>query len=146
MRTLTVTLLAASGLFCLAPDAGAARGYNLSLSGQASHLRPAVGELEVVRWTVTNTGDRHVDQVRLDAAVPTGWVVKQGQGCAQSGAYLRCSLGNLDQGRHASVDIPMVVHRPVGTVQLRAWAGATVGKLSVPGPETSFQVVVVPRR
>ena len=40
----------------------------------------------------------------------------------------------------------MVVHKPVGTVQLRAWAGATVGKLDVPGPETSFQVAVVPHK
>ena len=100
----------------------------------------------MVRWTVTNNGDKHLDQVRLDTAVPNGWIVKEGQGCAHSGAYLRCQLGALDPGRHASVDIPMVVHRPVGTVQLRAWAGATVGKLDVPGPETSFQVAVVPHK
>jgi hypothetical protein len=146
MRTLSVTMLAATGLFCLAPGAGAARAYNLSLTGQASHLHPAVGDLEMVRWTVTNSGDKHVDQVRLDTAVPSGWTVKQGPGCAQSGAYLRCQLGALEPGRHASVDIPMTVHKPVGTVQLRAWAGASVGKLNVPGPETSFQVVVVPHK
>src|SRR5262245_43998313 len=133
MRTLTVTMLAATGLLCLAPGAGAARGHNLSVSGQASHLRPAVGELDVVRCTVTNSGDKHVDQVRLDTAVPTGWTVRQGPGCAQSGAYLRCQLGALEPGRHASVDVPMIVHKPVGTVQLRAWAGASVGKLTVPG-------------
>jgi hypothetical protein len=145
MRTLTVTMLAASGLFCLAPDAGAAR-YSMAVTGQASHLHPAVGELEVIRWTVTNNGERHLDRVRLDTTVPNGWTVKEGAGCAHAGAYLRCDLGPLDAGRHASVDVPMVVHRPVGTVQLRAWAGATVGKQDVPGPETSFQVVVVPRR
>ena len=144
MRTLTVTMLATAGLLCLTPNAGAAK-YSVTVTGQASRLHPAVGETEIVRWTVTNNGDRHLDQVRLDAAIPNGWIVKQGPGCGQNGAYLRCQLGSLDAGRHASVDVPMVVHRPVGTVQLRAWAGANVGKLSVPGPETSFQVTVVPR-
>ena len=33
--------------------------------------------------------------------------------------------------------------RPLGAVQLRAWAAGTVGRLNVPGPETSFQVFVV---
>jgi hypothetical protein len=145
MRTLTVTMVAAAGLLCLAPNAGAAK-YSVTVTGQASRLHPAVGETEIVRWTVTNNGDKHLDQVRLDTAVPNGWTVKEGQGCAHSGAYMRCQLGALDPGRHASVDIPMVVHRPVGTVQLRAWAGATVGKLDVPGPETSFQVAVVPHK
>jgi hypothetical protein len=146
MRTFTVTMVAAAGLLCLAPDAGAVRAANLGVTGQASHLRPAVGELEIVRWTVTNTGDRHLDHVRLDTSVPNGWTVREGADCAHAGAYLRCDLGQLAPGRHASVDIPMVVHRPFGAVQLRAWAGGAIGRQNVPGPETSFQVVVVPRR
>jgi hypothetical protein len=146
MRTLTVTMLAATGLFGLAPAAVADRNYSLAVAGQASHLRPALGELEIVRWTVTNNGNRHLDSVRLDTTIPNGWTVKEGPGCAHTGAYLRCNLGPLDAARQASVDVPMVVHRPTGPVQLRAWAGATAGRLNVPGPETSFRVVVVPRR
>jgi hypothetical protein len=146
MRTLTVTMLAAAGLCCLAPGAGAARPYSLAVSGQANHLRPAVGDVEVVRWTVANNGDKHLDRVRLDTTVPNGWTVKEGPGCVHAGAYLRCELGALDARRHASVEIPMVVHRPLGPVQLRAWAGASIGRLNVPGPETSFQVDVVAHR
>jgi hypothetical protein len=147
MRTLTVTTLAAAGLLCLAPDAGATRAANhLTVTGQASHLRPVVGEVEVVRWTVTNTGDGHLDHVRLVSSIPTGWVVKDGPGCTHAGANLRCDLGGLDAGRRVSVQVPMVVHKPLGAVQLRAWATGAVGRLSVPGPETSFQVVVVARR
>jgi NPCBM-associated, NEW3 domain of alpha-galactosidase len=146
MRTLTVTTLAAAGLLSLAPGASASHANNhLTVTGQASHLRPAVGELENVRWTVTNTGDGHLDHVRLVASVPSGWTVKDGPGCTHAGANLRCELGGLDAGRRISVEIPMVVHRPVGAVQLRAWASGSVGRLSVPGPETSFQVVVVAR-
>jgi NPCBM-associated, NEW3 domain of alpha-galactosidase len=146
MRTLTVTTLAAAGLLSLAPGAGAAHANNhLTVTGQASHLRPAVGELENVRWTVTNTGDGHLDHVRLVASVPSGWTVKDGPGCTHAGANLRCELGGLDAGRRVSVEIPMVVHRPLGAVQLRAWASGAVGRLNVPGPETSFQVVVVAR-
>jgi hypothetical protein len=144
MRTLTVTTLAAAGLLSLAPGASAAHANNhLTVTGQASHLRPAVGDLENVRWTVTNTGDGHLDHVRLVASVPSGWTVKDGPGCTHAGANLRCDLGGLDAGRRVSVEIPMVVHRPVGAVQLRAWAAGSVGRLNVPGPETSFQVVVV---
>lgn len=148
MRTLTVTTLAAAGLLSLATGAGAATHANnhLTVTGQASHLRPLVGEVENVRWTVTNTGDGHLDRVRLVASVPSGWTVKDGPGCTHAGANLRCELGGLDAGRRASVDIPMVVHRPLGTVQLRAWAAGSVGKLNVPGPETSFQVVVLGHR
>ncbi|MDN3358081.1 hypothetical protein [Actinomadura sp. DC4] len=146
MRTLTVTTLAAAGLLSLAPGAGAATHANhLTVSGQASHLRPAVGEVENVRWTVTNVGDGHLDRVRLVSSIPNGWTVKDGPGCTHAGANLRCELGGLDAGRRVSVDIPMVVHRPLGAVQLRAWAAGSVGRLSVPGPETSFQVVVVAR-
>jgi hypothetical protein len=146
MRTLTVTTLAAAGLLCLAPDAGATHtGGHLTVTGQASHLRPAVGEIETVRWTVTNTGDGHLDHVRLVASVPNGWTVKDGPGCTHAGANLRCDLGGLDAGRRVSVQIPMVVHRPLGTVQLRASTAGSAGRLNVPGPETSFQVVVVPR-
>jgi hypothetical protein len=148
MRTLTVTTLAAAGLLCLAPDAGAVQAItgksgHLTVTGQASHLRPAVGEIETIRWTVANTGDGHLDHVRLVASVPNGWTVKDGPGCTHAGANLRCEIGGLDAGRRASVQIPMVVHRPLGAVQLRAWASGTVGRLSVPGPETSFQVFVV---
>jgi hypothetical protein len=147
MRTLTVTTIAAAGLLCLAPDAGASRaGSHLTVTGQASHLRPVVGEIETVRWTVANTGDGHLDRVRLIASVPAGWTVKDGPGCTHVAANLRCELGGLDAGRRVSVEIPMVVHRPVGTVPLRAWASGAVGRMSVPGPETAFQVVVVPRR
>src|SRR6185437_7116252 len=78
MRTLTVTTLAAAGLLCLAPGAAAARHYHLSVTGQASELRPATGTVENVRWTVTNTGDGHLDHVRLVATVPNGWTVKDG--------------------------------------------------------------------
>lgn len=151
MRTLTVTTLAAAGLLCLAPDAGAVRAVagnsgHLTVTGQAGRLRPAVGEVEIVRWTVTNTGDGHLDHVRLVASVPNGWTVKDGPGCTHAAANLRCEIGGLDAGRRASVQIPMVVHRPLGAVQLRAWAAGTVGRLNVPGPETSFQVIVVARR
>jgi hypothetical protein len=147
MRTLTVTTLAAAGLLCLAPGAGAARVNNhLTVTGQASHLRPVVGDVETVRWTVANTGDGHLDHVRLVASVPNGWTVKDGPGCTHAGANLRCELGGLDAGRRASVQIPMVVHRPIGAVQLRAWAAGSVGRLNVPGPETSFQVVVIQHR
>jgi hypothetical protein len=147
MRTLTVTTLAAAGLLSLAPAAGAAlAGSHLTVTGQASHLRPVVGEVEAVRWTVTNTGDGHLDHVRLVTSVPNGWAVKDGPGCTHAGTNLHCDLGGLDAGRRASVEIPMVVHRPVGAVQLRAWATGSVGRLNVPGPETSFQVVVVPHR
>jgi hypothetical protein len=147
MRTLTVSALAATGLLGLAPAASATHaGSHLTVTGQASQLRPIVGEVETVRWTVTNTGDGHLDHVRLVASVPNGWAVKDGPGCTHSGANLRCDLGGLDASRRASVEIPMVVHRPVGAVQLRAWATGAVGRLSVPGPETSFQVVVVARR
>jgi hypothetical protein len=144
MRTLTVTTLAAAGLLSLASGASAAHANNhLTVTGQASHLRPAVGDIDNVRWTVTNAGDGHLDHVRLVASVPTGWTVKDGPGCTHAGANLRCDLGGLDAGRKISVEIPMVVHRPVGAVQLRAWAMGSVGRLNVPGPETSFQVVVV---
>ena len=147
MRTLTVTTLAAAGLLCLAPDAGATRaGSHLTVTGQASHLRPTVGEVETVRWTVTNTGDGHLDHVRLTTSVPTGWTVKDGPGCTHVAANLRCELGGLDAGRRVSVDVPMVVRKPLGAVQLRAWAAGSVGRLTVPGPETSFQVIVVARR
>ncbi|MFB9836198.1 NEW3 domain-containing protein [Actinoallomurus acaciae] len=147
MRTLTVTTLAAAGLLCLAPDAGATRaGSHLTVTGQASHLRPTVGEVETVRWTVTNTGDGHLDHVRLTASVPTGWTVKDGPGCTHVAANLRCELGGLDAGRRVSVDVPMVVRKPLGAVQLHAWAVGSVGRLTVPGPETSFQVIVVGRR
>jgi hypothetical protein len=147
MRTLTVTTLAAAGLLCLAPDAGATRaGSHLTVTGQASHLRPAVGELETVRWTVTNTGDGHLDHIRLTASVPANWTVKDGPGCTHVASNLRCELGALDAGRRVSVDVPMVVHRPLGPVQLRAWAAGSVGRLNVPGPMTSFQVNVVARR
>jgi hypothetical protein len=148
MRTLTVTTLAAAGLLCLAPGADASRHHNnhLTVTGQASHLRPAVGEVENIRWTVANTGDGHLDRVRLIASVPTGWIVKDGPGCTHAGTSLRCELGGMDAGRRATVDIPMIVHRPVGPVQLRAWAAGTVGRVSVPGPETSFQVFVLAHR
>ncbi|GLY75412.1 hypothetical protein [Actinoallomurus iriomotensis] len=147
MRTLTVTTLAAAGLLCLAPNAGATRaGSHLTVTGQASHLRPAVGEVETVRWTVTNTGDGHLDHVRLITSVPTGWTVKDGPGCTHVAANLRCELGGLDAGRRVSVDVPMVVRKPLGPVQLRAWAAGSVGRLNVPGPETAFQVIVVARR
>ena len=146
MRTLTVTTLAA-GLLCVAPAASATHaGSHLTVTGQASHLRPAVGEVETVRWTVTNTGDGHLDRVKLVASVPTGWTVKDGPGCTHAGMNLRCEIGGLDAGRRASVQIPMVVHRPLGPVQLHAWAAGAVGRLNVPGPETSFQVVVVAHR
>ena len=147
MRTLTVTALAAAGLLGLAPAAGATHaGNHLTVTGQASHLRPIVGEVETVRWTVANTGDGHLDHIRLVTSVPNGWVVKDGPGCTHTGANLRCDLGGLDAGRRASVQIPMIVHKPLGAVQLRAWATGSVGRLSVPGPETSFQVVVVAHR
>jgi hypothetical protein len=147
MRTLTVTTLAAAGLLCLAPDAGASRaGVHLTVTGQASHLRPVVGEVETVRWTVANTGDGHMDHVRLVASVPATWTVKDGPGCTHAGAALRCDLGGLDAGRRVSVQMPMVVHRPLGPVALRAWASGSVGRLNVPGPETSFQVLVVAHR
>jgi hypothetical protein len=147
MRTLTVTMLAA-GLLCLAPDAGAARNHHLTVSGQAGDLRPAAGSVENVRWTVTNTGDGRLDHVRLIATVPATWTVKDGPGCTRAGtnANLRCELGPLDAGRHITVDVPMIVHRPLGPVELRAWAAGAVGHQTVPGPETSFQVVVIPRR
>ncbi|WP_329259929.1 hypothetical protein OG417_23485 [Actinoallomurus sp. NBC_01490] len=147
MRTLTVTTLAAAGLLCLAPDAGATRaGSHLTVTGQASQLRPVVGAVETVRWTVTNTGDGHLDHVRLTASVPASWTVKDGPGCTHAGSYLRCELGGLDAGHRVSVNVPMVVHRPLGAVQLRASATGSVGRLSVPGPETAFQVFVVARR
>ncbi len=147
MRTLTVTTLAAAGLFGLAPAAGAAThiGGHLTVVGQATHLRPSVGEVETIRWTVTNAGDGHLERVRLTASVPGGWIVKDGPGCTHIATNLRCDLGGLDAGRRVSVQIPMVVHRPLGAVQLRARAAGSVGRLSVPGPETAFQVVVVPR-
>jgi hypothetical protein len=138
MRTLTVTALAATGLLGLAPAASATHathaGSHLTVTGQA------------IRWTVTNTGDGHLDHVRLVSSVPTGWLVKDGPGCTHTGTNLRCDLGGLDAGRRASVQIPMIVHKPLGAVQLRAWATGSVGRLSVPGPETSFRVVVVAHR
>jgi hypothetical protein len=149
MRTLTVTTLATAGLLCLAPGASAGRVSHVShltVTGQASHLRPVVGEVDTIRWTVTNTGDGHLDHVRLVSSVPTGWIVKDGPGCTHAGANLRCDLGGLDANRRVSVEIPMIVHRPLGTVQLRAWASGSVGRLSVPGPETSFQVLVLAHR
>jgi hypothetical protein len=153
MRTLTVTALAATGLLGLAPAASATHanhathaGSHLTVTGQASHLRPVVGEVDTVRWTVANTGDGHLDHVRLVASVPNGWIVKDGPGCTHTGTNLHCDLGGLDAGRRASVQIPMIVHKPLGAVQLRAWATGSVGRLSVPGPETSFQVVVVAHR
>jgi hypothetical protein len=134
MRTLTVTTLAAAGLLCLAPAASATHANNhLTVTGQASHLRPALGEIETVRWTVANTGDGHLDHVRLIASIPAGWTVKDGPGCTHVASNLRCELGGLDAGRRASVEIPMVVHRPLGVVHLRAWAAGAVGRLSVPG-------------
>src|SRR4051794_38874756 len=147
MRTLTVTTLAAAGLLCLAPNASATRtGGHLTVTGQASHLRPVVGDIETVRWIVTNTGDGHLDHVKLVASVPNGWTVKDGPGCTHAGTNLRCEIGGLGARRHASGQIPMVVHRPLGAVQLRAWAAGAAGRLNVPGPETSFQVIVVAHR
>jgi hypothetical protein len=116
------------------------------MTGQAAHWEVSPGELETVRWTLTNTGNRPLDHVQLVASIPAGWTVREGQGCARRGDYLGCDLGGLEPGRSAAVLVPMVVGGQPGPVRLAAWSRATAGSLSIPGPTTSFRVVVTGRR
>ncbi|MEV5751251.1 NEW3 domain-containing protein [Actinoallomurus sp. NPDC052308] len=120
--------------------------YAMHMTGQATHWEVSPGELQTVRWTLTNTGNRPLEHVQLVAAIPAGWSVREGQGCARHGEYLGCDLGGLEPGRSSAVLVPMVVQGQPGAVRLAAWSRATAGSLTIPGPTTSFRVVVTGRR
>lgn len=120
--------------------------YVLNMTGQAEHWEVAPGQMELVRWTLINAGERRLEHVQLVASVPPGWVVRDGEGCAHRGAYLGCDLGSLEPGKSAAVVVPMVAQRPFGAVRLTAWSRANAGRLTIPGPTTSFRVFVVGHR
>ena len=120
--------------------------YAMHMTGQAQSWEVSPGQLETVRWTLTNTGNRPLDHVMLVASIPTGWGVREGQGCARHGEYLGCDLGSLAPGRSAAILVPMVAQGRPGPVRLAAWSRATAGSLSIPGPTTSFRVEVTGRK
>ncbi|WP_433172180.1 hypothetical protein [Actinoallomurus sp. CA-150999] len=120
--------------------------YAMHMTGQAEHWQVSPGQLETVRWTLTNNGNRPLDHVMLVAAIPEGWGVREGQGCARHGEYLGCDLGSLAPGRSAAILVPLVAQGRPGAVRLAAWSRATAGSLSIPGPTTSFRVEVVGRK
>ncbi len=117
--------------------------YALNMTGQAEHWEVTPDEVEVVRWTLTNAGQRRLEHVQLLASVPQNWKVRDGEGCTRRGAYLACDLGTMEPGRSAAVVVPMVAERPFGAVRLTAWSRASAGRLTIPGPTTSFRVFVV---
>ncbi|MCO5969971.1 NEW3 domain-containing protein [Actinoallomurus soli] len=121
-------------------------GYSMHLTGQAAHWEVSPGELQTVRWTLTNTGNRPLEHAQLVAAIPAGWSAREGQGCLRRGEYLGCDLGALEPGHSAAVLVPMVVQGQPGTVRLTAWSRGMVGVLTIPGPMTSIRVVVNGRR
>jgi NPCBM-associated, NEW3 domain of alpha-galactosidase len=120
--------------------------YALHITGQATHWEVSPGELQTVRWTLTNTGNRPLEHVQLVASVPAGWSVREGHGCTHDGDYLGCDLGSLEPGRTAAAVVPLVVQGQPGPVRLVAWSRATAGSLTIPGPTTSFRVMVTKRR
>jgi hypothetical protein len=120
--------------------------YAMHMTGQAEHWEVSPGQLETVRWTLTNTGNRPLDHVMLVASIPAQWGVREGQGCARHGEYLGCDLGSLAPGRSAAILVPLVAQGRPGAVRLAAWSRATAGSLTIPGPTTSFRVEVVGRK
>ncbi|GAA4639879.1 hypothetical protein GCM10023196_103230 [Actinoallomurus vinaceus] len=120
--------------------------YAMHMTGQAQHWEVSPGELETVRWTLTNTGNRPLDHVMLVAAIPAGWGVREGQGCTRHSEYLGCDLGSLEPGRSSAILVPMVAQGRPGSVRLAAWSRATAGSLTIPGPTTSFRVEVTGRK
>lgn len=116
--------------------------YAMHMTGQASHWDVKPRELEVVRWTLINSGSRPLEHVQLVAAIPAGWTVREGKGCTRRGQYLNCELGSLEPGKDAVVLVPMVVQGKPGPVRLAAWSRGTAGSITIPGPTVSFQVVI----
>jgi hypothetical protein len=116
--------------------------YAMHITGQGQHWEVSPGELQTVRWTLTNTGNRPLEHAQLVASIPAGWSVREGQGCTRRGQYLGCDLGGLEPGRSAAVVVPMVAQGQAGPVRLAAWSRATAGSLTIPGPTTSFRVQV----
>ncbi|GAA0351288.1 NEW3 domain-containing protein [Actinoallomurus spadix] len=120
--------------------------YAMHLTGQAAHWEVSPGELQTVRWTLTNTGNRPLEHAQLVAAIPAGWSAREGRGCLRRGEYLGCDLGALAPGHSAAVLVPMVVQGRPGAVRLTAWSRGMVGVLTIPGPQTSIRVMVRERR
>lgn len=116
--------------------------YAMHITGQAQHWEVSPGELQTVRWTLTNTGNRPLEHAQLVASIPAGWGVREGQGCTRHGQYLGCDIGGLEPGRSAAVVVPLVAQGQPGPVRLAAWSRATAGSLTIPGPTTSFRVQV----
>ena len=120
--------------------------YGLRVDGATKHRHPITGESEPVRWTVTNIGDRRLDDVRLDTTVPPGWNLAGAPGCQRTGVRLRCELGPLKVNRPATIRINLVARRPGHSFDLTATTAFRAAGQEFTGPTTSFEVAVVTSR
>jgi hypothetical protein len=120
--------------------------YGLRIEGATKHRHPIAGESESVRWTVTNIGDRRLDDVRLDTTVPPGWTLATAPGCRRTGVRLRCELGPLKVNRPATIRIDLVARRPGHSFDLTATTSFRAEGQRFTGPTASFEVAVVTSR
>lgn len=120
--------------------------YGLRLEGTGRHRHPIAGESEQVRWTVTNIGNRPLNDVRLNTAVPPGWTLTAAPGCQSSRTGLRCDLGPLAADRSRTIRIEMVAQRPLLSFKLTARTRFRAAGQDFTGPSAAFEVTVVTRR
>jgi hypothetical protein len=122
--------------------------YGLGITGSGNHRRPVPGEIQVLRWAVTNVGRRPLTRVRLQVTPPRGWLVRRAPGCRAHGRRLDCGVGRLARRARKGITIRIVVPpRPrLGPVRISATSRAWAGRAAFPGPSTSFQVTVVRQR
>ena len=120
--------------------------YGLRLEGTARHRHPIAKESEPVRWTVTNIGNRPLDDVRLDATVPPGWTLTAAPGCQSSRKGLRCDLGPLPVDRSKTIRLVTVARRPLLSFTLTANTRFRAARQDFTGPSASFKVTVVAQR
>jgi hypothetical protein len=86
----------------------------LGIAGSANHRRPMAGEMQILRWTVTNTGTRAWHRVRLRMSVPRRWRPRHPAGCRAAGRWLSCELGGLAARAHRRITVRLVVAGPSG--------------------------------
>lgn len=112
------------------------------VSAAADHRHALPGKLQVDHWIVRNLGTRPLDQVRLDVRPPADWAVRDAGGCDTGGPGLRCRLGRLAPGDHATVVIQMMVpaHPRLGRVRIPGTVSAAGGVI---GPSAALDVIVV---
>lgn len=112
----------------VAPPAGAGPSADLALTKSAAPGRLRRGRRTTFTLTVTNHGPSAATGVVLTDRLPRGlkWVsTSASQGHCSRGGHVRCSLGTLDSGHHATVTVVVIGER-TGRIRNTGHIAATV--------------------